>query len=47
MKLKKNIDWFAKYKGLENKILEKNEEIEELKEKEKQLKREIGLAQQK
>ena len=40
-------DWFAKYKDLENKILEKNKEIEELKVKEKQLKREIDLAQQK
>lgn len=40
-------DWFIKYKNLERKIIEKNKEITELKVKEKQLKQEITLKQQK
>ncbi|GAI61192.1 unnamed protein product, partial [marine sediment metagenome] len=46
IKMQKNKnDWFAKYKTLKKKIIEKNAEISELKKKESQLKKEIGLEQ--
>ena len=45
--LENNTIWFKEYKNSEHKILEKNEEIQKLKEKEEQLKREIAIAQQK
>lgn len=45
--LENNTIWFKEYKDMERKILEKNKEIEGLKTKEKQLKREIAIEQQK
>ncbi|MFW9872674.1 MAG: hypothetical protein ACFFG0_06185 [Candidatus Thorarchaeota archaeon] len=45
--MEKNDNWFAKYKELESKISEKNEEIEALNEKIVKLKREITLEQSK
>ena len=44
--MQKNEDnWFQKYKIIKEKIIKKNAEISELKKKESQLKREIGLEQ--